>query len=380
MANYPVDPGNKEFSITHHVVYSVKGGCGKTSFSLYLLLSQFLDQRADQLKDENAIDVDKIEFSPDSPIGQKNVKYFFDMDFLGTSIESIIKRGETENYIKTNDLIFNVADIEDATKEPNKISGGIYIVPSSSAEKDKERFHVKRRHTPLLRYDEFRYEIEAVVDRITRMEKSKIPEDKIDAKNYFEHEKDSDKIDKKAKFRFEKNLNIIYDLPPNSDGYTEALFDYLIKKSNEKDADKRERVVLYLVFNNDPMMDCNLDWLKNFTSSVRDVNFTFCLVRNDTDKSNPYREEADLTANGASKEGSTAFKLHTARQAAQKLKTDGTTKEKEYCYLYNPYVDEVKKFNNRGLPLNDLYKYYKSRKPVPEPGVGEDDGKGENRD
>lgn len=214
-------------TIIHHIVYSVKGGCGKTAFSLALETSnlvQFLKRLACLRKDEAETEI---------------VNYYLDLDFLGTSLLHCL--GD-EGFVTMQDLMFNNKRIN-LIDEINSEILGAHIVPAAVEEKDKSVFHVKRKHTPLLKYDEFKYELRAILKNIEIFESDKTL------------------------------INLIYDLPPNSDGYTEAFFDEIFKK--EKDS-----VILYLIYNSDTSLKCNLDWLSTLLSGNNYSNFTIVLVDN----------------------------------------------------------------------------------------------------
>lgn len=232
----------KNKKIVHHIVYSTKGGCGKTAFSLCLTVSEL-----------NAL-LNKIfdgEYN-----NYEAVNYFLDLDFLGTSLMHCLDDGYKLQLVTMQDLMFRNKKIEDMRETCKKILGNnFFIIPAEVRENEKSIFHVKRRHTPLLKYDEFRYEIENLQKTI------KLTECCCNEKG----EKTKDKL----------LINLIYDLPPNSDGYTEAFFEevFNLPKDNNK-------IILYLVYNNDPMLRCNLDWLNTFLCGSDFKNCLIVLVNN----------------------------------------------------------------------------------------------------
>lgn len=216
--------GNK--TIVHHIVYSTKGGCGKTAFSLCLAVSELkvLLKKIFDGKYNN----------------YEAVNYFLDLDFLGTSLMHCLDDGYKLQLVTMQDLMFRNKKIEDMRETCKKILGNnFFIIPAEVRENEKSIFHVKRRHTPLLKYDEFRYEIENLQKTI------KLTECCCNEKG----EKTKDKL----------LINLIYDLPPNSDGYTEAFFEEVFNLDQESN-----KVILYIIFNNAPMLMCNLDWLNAF--------------------------------------------------------------------------------------------------------------------
>lgn len=237
----------------HHIVYSTKGGCGKTAFSLCLEVSDLKEIITQVLKNENR------DFNV---FGEVN--YLLDLDFLGTSLMHCFGDEKDKKLISMQNLIFDNVNIEKMKILSEKEFGpNIFIVPAEVDEAKKSIFHVKRKHTPLLKYDEFRYEIKALQKSIELVES----------------------IDEKDKI-----INIIYDMPPNSDGYTEAFFEEVFKL--DKDKKNENEVILYLIYNSDTMLWCNLDWLNTFfggknlrQASVVFVNNSGSLSKDDSKQS-----------------------------------------------------------------------------------------------
>ncbi|MCD8207171.1 MAG: hypothetical protein LUD72_04450 [Bacteroidales bacterium] len=343
------DDKNK-MSVIHHVVYSTKGGCGKTTFSLFLTLSRFIKETTGLLQPGDRFDIkdgkitpgkdseDKIQ--PDWVKDKKFIKYYMDVDFLGTSIMAVTGEEDfdltespetaakldsdqlitltnnnvsstpskpvTKKFVRMNDLIFNDEDVRNIYSSADNRENGVYIIPSSAYEADKERFHVKRRFTPLLRYDEFVHEIRAIVDSILLTEnvRAELKSDGTPADNI---------------------VNFIYDMPPNSDGYTEALFDYLSGQAKEKHVE----VVLYLVYNNHAMLVSNLEWLRRFTSSGKDIKFKCCLVYNNTDNGNAMTNSSD--------------DMKRSLEADERAKN---ILDSDFSYIYSSYDECVRDFYN----------------------------------
>lgn len=253
-------------TVVHHIVYSTKGGCGKTAFSLclsYTDLSKFIEKIS-----ENEGTTYSAYAQPTASLLSYN--FYLDLDFLGTSlIECLfLSDEEKKGCITMQDLIFNRRTVNELKKIISCVNKGgqssrenssdcvtvnnvmLYVIPSAFDQKEKNNFQVKRKHTPLLRYDEFRHEINYIISHI-----------KIFA--------DNDNI-KKSDY----TLNYIYDLPPNSDGYTEAFFEEIFKNGDKK--------ILYVLFNNDAMLKSNLEWFKSFLSEdkTRDCLVVFVYTEN----------------------------------------------------------------------------------------------------
>ncbi|MBD5442467.1 MAG: hypothetical protein HDR34_03530 [Treponema sp.] len=230
--------GNK--TIVHHIVYSIKGGCGKTAFSLCLTVSEL-----------NAL-LNKIfdgEYN-----NYEAVNYFLDLDFLGTSLMHCLSNADKTQLVTMQDLMFRNKKVEDMKKNCEKILGNkFFIIPAEVHEIEKSIFHVKRKHTPLLKYDEFRYEIENLQKTIELTECC------------------CNEKGEKTKVL----INLIYDLPPNSDGYTEAFFEEVFNLDKESN-----KVIIYIIFNNAPMLMCNLDWLNTFLCGSDFKDCSIVLVNN----------------------------------------------------------------------------------------------------
>lgn len=250
----------------HHIVYSTKGGCGKTAFSLclsYTNLNKFIEEI----------------FSTETQ-SQINYNYYLDLDFLGTSIlECLPISHEAQNNCTTmQDLIFNrraidsIIELTDEAAQKNEMVDSnnnvkFFAIPSAIDQKEKNNFQVKRKHTPLLRYDEFRYEINAIISYIEILTSAKQLNN-----NY--------------------NLNFIFDLPPNSDGYTEAFFEEIFKKTNDEKANNK--IILYILYNNDAMLTSNLKWLKIFISENKNRRCKIVLVYTDNLKSTKQEDSEAL--------------------------------------------------------------------------------------
>ena len=235
----------KNKTIVHHIVYSTKGGCGKTAFSLCLAVSE-LKVLLNKIFDGNYNDY-------------KSVNYFLDLDFLGTSLMHCLDNGDKSQLVTMQDLMFRDKKVEDMRETCKEILGNnFFIIPAKVHETEKSIFHVKRKHTPLLKYDEFRYEIENLQKTIELTECCHIESRKE------KEEKTEDKL-----------INLIYDLPPNSDGYTEAFFEEVFNLNKESN-----KVILYIIFNNAPMLMCNLDWLNAFLCGSDFKDCSIVLVNN----------------------------------------------------------------------------------------------------
>lgn len=237
--------------VVHHIVYSTKGGCGKTAFSLCLScteLSEFIRKVSGKEGASYTTDTQ-------TTTSLLNYNYYLDLDFLGTSVMECLPIFESE-VAKVQDLIFNRLTVDNIKKiVDNKLDLKVFAVPADKEQKEKNNFQVKRKHTPLLRYDEFRYEMDSIISNIGLF----VDTESLNNNNY--------------------SINYIYDLPPNSDGYTEAFFEEIFKKLTVNSSDK---IILYILFNNRAMLNCNIEWLTYFMSEDKNrrCNVIFVYTEN----------------------------------------------------------------------------------------------------
>ncbi len=174
----------------YNVVNSVKGGCGKTTFSVYLAW-----------KAANA--------------ATKKNTLLIDMDFQGTAMEflfhgaSATPKKYLNDAIVTRDLIFldyiHEITTEKSDEENNKFSV-IFSDPKVET-KSKYRVSYQNNYTPVINYHFFRYGLQNV-------------------------------LDKAADCNYE---NIILDMPPNSDGFANSAIDYIFSKSGKEKLVNAER-------------------------------------------------------------------------------------------------------------------------------------------
>ena len=151
----------------------------------------------------------------------------------------------------------------------------IYILPVGVRESEKEMFHVKRYNTPLLRYEEMQKQLFSIQQDIIL---------------YQEMLKDTNP-EKSA-----EDIHIVYDLPPNADSYTDAVFYELFKRIGNNE---NEKIMLYLVSNSDHMLKCNLDWLHGFCATHKFRECPIVIVNNDNVKSFDTESRSHIAFNAA---------------------------------------------------------------------------------
>ncbi|MCH5259231.1 MAG: hypothetical protein J1F18_05725 [Lachnospiraceae bacterium] len=258
----------KKIEVTHHIVYSTKGGCGKTAFSLFLAF-------CDNFKKDNDLGILV-------PSGEKNHNsgkhYLIDLDLLGSSLEyylCINRSMDKDNSGWTSTpTLQELVCADKHTYEIKSLNGDgqlvahmhfdgcrdcginneIFLIPVSALEKEKAMFHVKKGTTPLLRYEELEAQLYAIQQSILiGPEKNK------------------------------SDVHFVYDLAPNADSYTDAvineIFDRVRKQKEGKQSN--ENIVLYLVSNSAEMLNCNIDWLNRLMCGHVDYPCSVVLVNND---------------------------------------------------------------------------------------------------
>ncbi len=288
-------------NVTHHVVYSTKGGCGKTAFSLFLaqcekslkiprntqngeeyeekiVISPFLhnknaigfdfSERIAYLSEEEKKETGEIEYHVKYCKGNeklvKSADYFIDFDLLGSSLQlstKLLYDGK-KKVISLQDIIKGDSNVSEIS--PVSLCRGwtwkykqINVLPVGVRESEKEMFHVKRYNTPLLRYEEMQKQLSGIQQDIIV---------------YQEILKDT-KSEKVA-----EDIHIVYDLPPNADSYTDAVFYEIFDRVKKN---KNEKILLYLVSNSEYMLKCNIDWLSHFCATHKYRECPIIIVNND---------------------------------------------------------------------------------------------------
>ena len=272
----------KNIEVTHHIVYSTKGGCGKTAFSLYLTLCKSFDK-----KEQNGIVYYVPKMSDDGD--HRECHYLIDLDLLGSSLEYSTHINKTENGVASSfrspclqELLNKdkrVSDIESWKQHDeqkvyhgeeirrsgkNLVSDNIYIVPVGASEREKAMFHVKKGTTPLLRYEELEAQLDGIQQSIILLQEQRPSRNRSIA----------------------PHIHIVYDLAPNADSYTDAVLDEIFGRVNKnKNNEKRrtdEDIVLYLVSNSSEMLTCNIDWVNTMMCGDKDRRCPVFLVCNDS--------------------------------------------------------------------------------------------------
>ncbi len=189
----------------YHLVNSIKGGCGKTTLSLWL-----------------AAYLESVE---------KQKSCIIDMDLQGscmvslidavTNAEDILKLEKNYHYL--NELVRGYRIKDTNFIEDIQLEGGITfsVIFASPKQEDKTAFYSGARcnYSPLMEYGTFRTGLV----------------------RFFEN----DETMKKRKFS-----HIIFDLPPNSDGYSDAALESILNPKYSV-CEKGDEVNLFMVMTMD---------------------------------------------------------------------------------------------------------------------------------
>lgn len=170
---------------TYNLIHSVKGGCGKTTFSLWL--AYYLEK-----------------------------SLLIDMDLLGTSMQVLVYGNEykSQDTAYTNDVFQGVKNSRKKFVEKVSLSNNkcIHVVFSSMDYKEKDRFKAGKHsgYTPVVKHSMFR----------------------LGLRELLKHNKTLDG---------EVVEHFIFDMPPNSDGFSDAAMECIFnsKYSDLKGSDMK---------------------------------------------------------------------------------------------------------------------------------------------
>lgn len=256
-----MESGVKNMNII--VVDSVKGGCGKTSISLKCAID-----RANNGKDRKVC--------------------YLDLDLLGTSIEAFLcgnkfvgqRWDSEENAFESNkypiqlkvkkaakfylNAIFAGKKFSDEFLSEIEItgsgdfSGAFWLLACNPSQNEKDRFKPSRQvnYMGQIDYDYFSAAIEKILEKLYEL----------------------------------KFTDVVIDMPPNSDAYTDSLFNILLRKADSGDLPEikpQYNVEIHIVNSFDKAhFQANCEWLKTMIREcdmkwVVKVHELFRLVFND---------------------------------------------------------------------------------------------------
>lgn len=181
---------------TYNLINSVKGGCGKTTFSIWL---------AEYLGRENS-----------------ELTLLVDLDLLGTSMQVIFYGHNKQNLLCINEIFNGVNDHQDYVQRLELKNGDkLNVIFSSMDVKDKNKFKSGKNsgYSPVVKHGVFRIGMQKLI-------KANQYIDNNDVKHF------------------------ILDMPPNSDGFSDTAMDCVMNRKYKtlKDGDRKN---LFLMVGSD---------------------------------------------------------------------------------------------------------------------------------
>lgn len=188
---------------TYNLINSVKGGCGKTTFSIWL--AYYLSKKNHR-----------------NQIGKSGI---LDMDLLGTSMLAVFWGSNTKDVVEKElgdaEFINNVFHNNQYTSTylntvslKNKIKLNVVFASIDSGDKKKFKVGGHSNYSPVIKYSTFRAGLKMLLT-------------KNEAINELEF--------------------IIMDMPPNSDGFSEAAMECIFNKHYQVTEDDDKRNLFFMV-------------------------------------------------------------------------------------------------------------------------------------
>lgn len=261
------------------IVNSVKGGCGKSSISLRTAIDLSLVKEEKEVKNEGTGETEIKTIYPNNVL-------VIDMDILGSSLRTFVtgelykqelnKENTDIDWKDTNGGYWLLQDTHDPQETRSK---GDPICFSDIFYKKYEDFNTKPIETPFKVctanneqsniHIAFSSENQTVKNRF-RAQKSNNYTPIVNVRYYEAVLRKYIKFLKTSKtFSNQKLTHIIFDMPPNSDPYSDCVFSLLLNKikddiQNEVEKDKRDTVELRVVSSCDlAHIGANLLWMEN---------------------------------------------------------------------------------------------------------------------
>lgn len=212
----------------YHIIDSIKGGCGKTTFAI--MLTEYLERK---YKEKGEVDPEKAEHA-----------CLLDVDFVGTGmVDLFFSADQKKEYLKEHTYLtdrirgFRVEDQQYIASFP--ICGRTIYVGFGDPDfktKEKFRFSSKYNYTTVIGYGIFRSGIKSVLKKgaLEQQIKGKVG-------------------------------SVVLDMSPGLDAYSESVKDSIFDKNYSSFLDKRDRRNYYLMVGMDA----------SHLSSARDYFYEF---------------------------------------------------------------------------------------------------------
>lgn len=221
---------------TYNIVNSVKGGCGKTTFSIWLAF--YLNNYASDYT--------------------KGASCIIDMDLQGSSMVSLFHGSDANekeyNYLHEWIRGYYAKGINFIQQVYSKGLGEISVIFSSPRQEDKNLYCAGARsnYSPVLEYGTFRLGIQRL-------------------------------LKEENEFKARKFKHIIFDMPPNTDGYSDSVLDCVLNpKYIVKDDKFKNQINLFMMLTvNISHLDATTNWLRElYTESNNNVPDQLFIVFN----------------------------------------------------------------------------------------------------
>ena len=260
---------------TFNAVYSVKGGCGKTAFSVFLAYYLAKSKQSDESK-VCLIDTDILGSSMLNTFRVlKNDKNEDILDLLRNSHYRFINEiVNVDRLAKYKEFLIDLKDLEnlgrqdDALQEAQSVNKdvGFYIAFSSPKSGDIDRYRQNSAHEyiPNVSHNLFRVSFKAFIN---------------------------DEV------CFNDIEDLVYDLPPNADGFSGTVFDSIFGKDNKKDKiglDSDRRNLFYIMnLDSGHILPAIREISSMLSQSDMEVPTNIFLVINNMFKSDDFPEVAE---------------------------------------------------------------------------------------
>lgn len=283
---------------TFNFINSIKGGCGKTTFSL--LLSDYL----------SSIGINKGK--PEKRQKNSEKCLIFDMDLQGTAMQYLFKGNlqESEDIKYLNDAIRDCKSpneyITINTLTDGTVINTIFSNPTIT-EKEKYRVSAQGSYSPVVKHNVFRDGLKEFL----------------------------------KKFEGLPQRHFIFDMPPNSDGFSDAAMECLLNRRHSI-AKKEDRINLFYVLGLDnSQINPTIDEIKNLLERKDIKEFTnIYIIFNENMplnlqiidySSNKEKKENDLKGTCDSKKNNICKQLNHLEKEKDKIHFGVVAKKQKYA-------------------------------------------------
>lgn len=308
---------------TYNAIYSVKGGCGKTAFAIqlahYLTVNELTEKETGEAK-VCLIDTDILGSSmlnTFTPIyGESTIPDFLKEQKYINHIVDMEKICDYTNFFINSKVIEKQMRKDENEDEAIKLGEGFDIVFASPKASDinKYRINGSNEFVPVIQHNIFRASFSRFINN---------------------------------KMAFKNVKDIVFDLPPSADGFSNTVFDCIFGKDSKRDkiGTKKDIRNLFFVMNLDS--GHILSVIREWENLIMETEMVFpnniFIVINDTSNYTDFMSVAEKRMG----------------ILAQKIREIGKFKENEYNSIYFIWMGYNEKYiecviNGEGLAKNKL--------------------------